>query len=760
MNQRAFRMLIIAAFMCGSRGWAQQTPPGSVTLPLPEYNRLLELAKKAPRPPERPPIAAALTEADIRGTVEGDRLHGTMRIYGEVFQKGPTEVRLVQNTTLFGARLGGRPLPLWFHDNGCSTVLDGPASFSVELDWETPVSTEPGRATFQISAPDAAGVHTAIEIPAAMADAHVERGIITGKTSLKGKTTVEATLEPGRPARFWWSSRETTAAAAVKPVRFLSDIKTLVTIGEADISMAALVDVTVLQGDPVRFNVRLPERYEVTGATGSTVDATEQAGDTLAVVVRDASRRRRQFLVTLERPTEGGSLETDAGLPVVEGSQRETGDVAVEGAGTMELTVVEGGGMQRVDVRECAGALRALARYPLLAAFRYQRKMSEPPALTLGVKRFLDAPVLAAVAESAEVTTLVTAQGRMLTEVSLTVRNHTQPYLKVGVPDSATLLSAEVAGEAVKPVKGKDGTRVPLLRPGYRPDAPYRVSYVYMDAGAALGKAGTAKLAIPQMDIPVLLLRWEMMVPDQYKARDFGGEAIQTASCTVEDRRAWTVYSKATLDDLPDNVPTARDPLVSESMRGAPGDGTVTGTVVDQTGGVLPGATVTLTNREIGTQARVTGINGDFAFPFLPSGDYDLQAELDGFATYAQKQVHVRSGGGVDLQIILKPTSVAEVITVTAEQPIIDTKKTGTGFNFTQEVLSDSGGSGGYYSAPKKDREREATGPSSNVLNLQKRVSGVLPIRVEIPRAGVSYRFIRSLVLDEETTVTFEYKRR
>jgi hypothetical protein len=44
------------------------------------------------------------------------------------------------------------------------------------------------------------------------------------------------------------------------------------------------------------------------------------------------------------------------------------------------------------------------------------------------------------------------------------------------------------------------------------------------------------------------------------------------------------------------------------------------------------------------------------------------------------------------------------------------------------------------------------------VFNLQKRVSGVLPVRVDVPRAGTSYRFARALVLDEETKVTFNYK--
>ena len=58
----------------------------------------------------------------------------------------------------------------------------------------------------------------------------------------------------------------------------------------------------------------------------------------------------------------------------------------------------------------------------------------------------------------------------------------------------------------------------------------------------------------------------------------------------------------------------------------------------------------------------------------------------------------------------------------------------------------------------KKQALAAQTAPSPNVLNLQRRVSGVLPVSIDVPRAGNSYRFVRPLVLDEETRVTFSYK--
>src|SRR5262249_52492181 len=147
-----------------------------------------------------------------------------------------------------------------------------------------------------------------------------------------------------------------------------------------------------------------------------------------------------------------------------------------------------GGSLKRMDVKETNAYLRSLTHYPPQAAFRYHTQASEAPTLALEWVRFPDSSVLAALAESATITTLVTSEGKSLTEVKLTVRNQAQPFLKVELPQGASILSADVAGEKVKPVEGSDGNRVPLLRPGFRPNGPYEVSFVFMHSGTPFAK--------------------------------------------------------------------------------------------------------------------------------------------------------------------------------------------------------------------------------------------------------------------------------
>ena len=85
---------------------------GTVTLTRADYDRLLDLASRKPGGPEAPPVAAALTRANIRARVDGLVARATMQVDGEVFRTGMTKVPLIKGATLLDARADNRPLPV------------------------------------------------------------------------------------------------------------------------------------------------------------------------------------------------------------------------------------------------------------------------------------------------------------------------------------------------------------------------------------------------------------------------------------------------------------------------------------------------------------------------------------------------------------------------------------------------------------------------------------------------------------------------
>jgi hypothetical protein len=238
--------------------------------------------------------------------------------------------------------------------------------------------------------------------------------------------------------------------------------------------------------------------------------------------------------------------------------------------------------------------------------------------MQFGVRRFNDAGVLAAAADKATATTLITSEGRALTEVQLLMRNRSQPFLRVELPHGATIVSVDLAGRSAKPATGADGTRIPLMRAGLDSSQPYTVSFVYVHAGTPFLKKGDIDMALPKMDVPIGVVEWELFVPEQYDAKAVDGNMI--------DAKRFGGFSAAQF--------------------------------------------------EAGT--------------------------------------------------------VQETVTVTG---------------MTEDER-------------KERRAAQMAPPSQNVVNLQARAAGVLPIRVDVPRAGVSHQFIKPLVVGTEAAVTLRYKRR
>ena len=494
------RTLALALLLlCSHSAFAQQPPrpnetPRAVTLSLTEYNRLIDLASRPPQGALVAPEAAVLASANLRVRVERDTARGVFAVAGEALRPGVSRVNLLSGATLIDANAGGRPVPLIADGVAHTALIPGPGPFSLSLEWGAPLQFKPGRASFVLPVPQAGTARATFDLPGDQADVRLSSGLITGRTILDGRTIIEATLDPGSSTEVWWSMRDSTPTAAARELRALADVMTLVTIGDSDVRMVALIDVSVVQGELRSAALRLPDGYEVTGITGSSLESSEPVDGGLVLTVANPAARSHQFLVSLERPHDGGSFSVDTGFVSVRDVQRERGEVAIEGVGTLELTAAEREPMHRIDVRELNQALQSLARLPVLSAFRYQRSAGTAPALALEVKRFADAGVLAAIADRAVATTLVTSEGRALTEVVLTVRNRAQPFLKVTLPPGASMVSVDVAGQPAKPVQGNDGTRVPLLRPGFRPTGSYQVSFVYLHAGTPFTKKGDIEI--------------------------------------------------------------------------------------------------------------------------------------------------------------------------------------------------------------------------------------------------------------------------
>ena len=113
-------------------------------------------------------------------------------------------------------------------------------------------------------------------------------------------------------------------------------------------------------------------------------------------------------------------------------------------------------------------------------------------------------------------------------------------------------------------------------------------------------------------------------------------------------------------------------PLLAQAVQTS----TLSGTVKDGTGGVLPGVTVTVSSPSQvgGTQTSITDSQGIYRFPALHPGVYQMEATLSGFKSMRRSDVTLQLGTTTTIDVALPVASVSETVQVTGETPVVDIK--------------------------------------------------------------------------------------
>ena len=118
-------------------------------------------------------------------------------------------------------------------------------------------------------------------------------------------------------------------------------------------------------------------------------------------------------------------------------------------------------------------------------------------------------------------------------------------------------------------------------------------------------------------------------------------------------------------------------------------NGQLQGTVQDQTGAVLPGATASLEHTETGvTLTTVSGSDGGFRFPNLAPGSYRLKVELTGFRS-STTEAQILTQQVASLSVVLQVATATEEVKVTATAPAVDVADSRTHATYREESLRD-----------------------------------------------------------------------
>ncbi|HEY9232453.1 MAG TPA: carboxypeptidase-like regulatory domain-containing protein, partial [Blastocatellia bacterium] len=164
--------------------------------------------------------------------------------------------------------------------------------------------------------------------------------------------------------------------------------------------------------------------------------------------------------------------------------------------------------------------------------------------------------------------------------------------------------------------------------------------------------------------------------------------------------------------------------------------------VVDPAGAIIPGAKVTVMNPQTrAAQTTTTDGEGHWVISGLQPGPVSVRVDSPGFKSF-QQDLNFEPTHPARLGVTLSVGAAGETVNVTADAVSLERESR----KFEDQA--------------RKDRAAQLNAPSQNVFSLQRKVAGILPVRVDVPRAGRSYRFVRPLVVEEETKITFQYRAR
>ncbi len=118
---------------------------------------------------------------------------------------------------------------------------------------------------------------------------------------------------------------------------------------------------------------------------------------------------------------------------------------------------------------------------------------------------------------------------------------------------------------------------------------------------------------------------------------------------------------------------------MSLGVQNSPTTGTLTGTIRDVSGAVVPGVVVTARNADTNQMlSAAAGEDGRYRFVAIAVGDFEVQVDAPGFSTYTNRLVPIALGRATILDITLNPAGVTQAIAVTDQPPALDPTSTAT----------------------------------------------------------------------------------
>jgi hypothetical protein len=482
--------------------------PGWVVLSIGDYRALHAKAYPTEHEAAPPPVDATLTRVDYDLRIDGELAAGHASLTVDVLKDGWVRVPIPPGLLVREAKLDGKLVSLVPSGSDASgshvaALLSHPGRSVLQLDIALPVVASAGEESISLPSTASGVTKAAVHLPKQGVDVRLSGGLLADKSESANESKWLAYARGNEPLTFSWR-RKTEDHRTTQPLRLRGSLTELAGLGEDSTSLMADVTVEVTQGAAREVHISLPENVTINQVAGAMVADWEMKNGQLAVTFLEPIEQNAKFVVSGERPSpRDGQIE----IPLLRllNTERDTGGVAVEVLGAGEIKEFKAVGLENADASDL-GEMIASRQSTSLSAFRFRAGDAKSArTLAVNVARYTPQAVLMANVAEARYNVLISNEGKILVEARYAVRNNQRNFLKITLPQGATLWSAALAGKPVRPGQSPDGSvLLPLEKARAGEEAPeFAVEVVYLGRGTAWAEKGDFKLALPALDLPI-----------------------------------------------------------------------------------------------------------------------------------------------------------------------------------------------------------------------------------------------------------------
>jgi len=361
-------------------------------------------------------------------------------------------------------------------------------------------------------------------------------------SDLATATRVVAALQPTRSLRVEWRDRVKVAPppvqspepasqpALIQEAKVFADHELLFAVSEGVIAIRDNVVLNIEQSPVGEFLFKVPKGVEIMDVSGGDVASwaikANEKDQELKVILHAQRRDQVAFTLELERatPSINGEFPLDCPRLVAVGPkarlERQKGYFGVEVSQGIEARIVGANPATMVD----PGELPAFVRDQAQGFIAYAFKFLEPVSPKINLTKHQEVAVSTAQIDGAIAQTLVSRDGKTLTQLALIVRNNNNQFLIFEkLPSNMEVLSVVLNGEPVKPGIGDGGeVYIPLIRSPQTGKIlqPFGVVIFLQSRIQPFGRRGELDLHLPAMSLDASELTWVVSMPEGFHVEE------------------------------------------------------------------------------------------------------------------------------------------------------------------------------------------------------------------------------------------------